>query len=323
MVLLLVAVVGYAGFLVWVPIKSYNAMPKVADAPAGSRPASGAGSNYLLVGSDSRAGLTAEQEAELSTGSESDDPGQRTDSIMLLHRSSSGKSSLISIPRDSYVEIPGYGANKINAAFAFGGPALLVETVEGATGLRIDGYLEIGFGGFASVVDALGGVEICVPFPMDDPRAGINLQEGCQTLNGATALGYVRARYSDPRGDIGRAERQRQFLSAIMQKSVSPKTILDPFQYYAVVMAPSQGLALGEDTSLYETAQIFLTMRAMSNGDGLSLVVPISSTSFQTTNAGVAVKWDTERATALFDALRDDDPLTEAPAGTDGAPSQG
>ncbi len=119
-----------------------------------------------------------------------------------------GKPALISIPRDSYLEIPGEGRNKVNAAFAIGGPALLVATLEDATGLRIDGYVEIGFGGFASVVDSLGGVEMCLPKALADEKAHIDLPAGCQTLDGANALGYVRARYSDPRGDLGRAERQ-------------------------------------------------------------------------------------------------------------------
>ncbi len=317
----LVLLVGYAAFLIWVPVHSFNSMPRVDSTPTGERPASGAGKNFLLVGSDSREGLTPEQEIALSTGSAAQDPGQRTDTIMVLHRSSSGKDVLISIPRDSYVAIPGHGHNKINAAFAIGGPKLLVTTIEQATGLRIDGFVKVGFAGFASVVDALGGVEICVPFDMDDWRAGINLKAGCQVLQGPEALGFVRARYSDPRGDIGRAERQRQFLKAVMTQALTPATLLNPFRYYAVVMAPSKGLTLGEDTSMWETAQVFLTMRAVSRGDGLSLVVPIATAALQTPNAGIAVKWDTARASALFDALNRGESLTEPPPGTNGVPS--
>jgi len=204
--LVLVVVLAY---LLGVPLHAYSEVTRVNAAPAGDRPAPGKGSNYLLLGSDSREGLTAEQLDEMATEQVE---GNRTDTIMVLHHSDSGPSSLVSIPRDSYVPIPGHGTQKINAAFAIGGPQLMAATVEQATGLRLDGYLEIGFGGFAGVVDALGGVNICVAQPMDDPMAGINLQPGCQVLSGPTALGYVRARHSDPRGDIGRAERQRQFL---------------------------------------------------------------------------------------------------------------
>ena len=121
---------------------------------------------------------------------------------MLLHVPSGGEPTLVSLPRDSYVEIRDNGWNKLNAAHSIGGAELLVDTVEQNTDLRIDGYLEIGFNGFASVVDSLGGVEVCVPFDMDDPDAQINLKKGCQTLDGANALGYVRARHSDPRGDL-------------------------------------------------------------------------------------------------------------------------
>src|SRR5699024_3895916 len=161
--------------------------------------------NVLLVGSDSRAGLTAEEREHLGTGN--DGGGARTDSILVLH-TGSGPSTLLSIPRDSYVEIPGHGMNKINASFAIGGPQLLTETIEHNTGLKMDGNMGIGFGGFASVVETVGGVEICVERAMDDEKAHINLQPGCQILDGKNALGYVRARYSDPRGDLGRAERQ-------------------------------------------------------------------------------------------------------------------
>ena len=188
-----------------------------------------------------------------------------------------GKPALISLPRDSYVPIPGQGSNKINAAFSFGGPKLLVQTVEQVTDLQIDGYVEIGFAGFASVVDSLGGVDICVKFDMNDPKAGINLKKGCQTLDGKNALGYVRARYSDPRGDIGRADRQRQFLAAIMKKAATPSTVLIPSRYWGFTHASARGLIVGEDTSMTDAGRVMLAMRAVSRDQGLSLVVPIQS----------------------------------------------
>lgn len=317
MTLLLAAFVAY---LIGVPAFAYTTVSRVDTTPSGERPAAGQGSNYLLLGSDSREGLTAEQRDQLATGQTE---GSRSDTIMVLHHSSSGPSSLVSIPRDSYVEIPGHGWNKINAAFAIGGPKLMVATVEQATGLRLDGYLEIGFGGFAGVVDALGGVTICVKDPMDDPMAGINLAPGCQVLQGPQALGYVRSRYVDPRGDIGRAERQRQFLSAIVKAVASPTTVLLPTRYWGVCMSGARGVRLGQDTSLLEAVTLLTTMRSVSSGNGHSLVVPLKTLALQTKNAGVAVQWDKERATALFTALRNDDPLTAPPAGTDGAPSGG
>ena len=128
---------------------------------------------------------------------------------MIVYIPPAGKPALISIPRDSYLAIPNHGKNKVNAAYALGGPKLLEQTVEQNTGLRIDGYLEIGFGGFVNVVDAVGGVEMCLPTAIKDRDSHIDLPKGCQTLNGVKALGYVRMRKADPRGDLGRVERQR------------------------------------------------------------------------------------------------------------------
>ncbi|GAA2739461.1 LCP family protein [Pedococcus aerophilus] len=321
-VVLLVALVvlGWLAFMVLTPLHAWNSVTKVDTAPEGVRPPQSKGYNYLLVGSDSREGLTAAQRKELTTGSAA---GRRTDSIILVHvPAGGGKPAMISLPRDSYVPIPGNGSNKINAAFAFGGPNLLVETVEQVTDLRIDGYVEIGFAGFASVVDSVGGVDICVKFDMNDKKAGINLKKGCQVLDGKNALGYVRARYSDPRGDIGRAERQRQFLAAIMKKALTPSTVLVPTRYWSFTHASAQGLIVGEDTSMRDASRVLLAMRAVSNDQGLSLVVPLQSLNYQTA-AGSAVKWDTERAKALFTTLREDQPLETPPPGTDGKPSGG
>jgi LCP family protein required for cell wall assembly len=318
--LVVLVVVGWLAFMVGTPLHAWSNVTKVDTAPGGERPADGKGYNYLLVGSDSREGLTDEQKKEYATGSAE---GRRTDSIILVHvPEGGGKPALISLPRDSFVPIPGKGSNKINAAFAFGGPKLLVNTVEQVTDLRIDGYVEIGFAGFASVVDSLGGVDICVKFDMNDKKAGINLKKGCQTLNGKNALGYVRARYSDPRGDIGRADRQRQFLAAIMKKAATPSTVLIPTRYWDFTHASAEGLIVGEDTSMTDAGRVMLAMRAVSRDEGLSLVVPIQSENYQT-SAGSAVKWDTERAKALFSLLRNDEPLEEPPPGTDGKPSEG
>ena len=218
------------------------------------------------MGSDSREGLTAAQRKEYATGNAA---GRRTDSIILVHVSQSGgKPALISIPADSYVPIPGHGSNKINAAFAFGGPNLLVQTVEQVTDLHIDGYVEIGFAGFASVVDSVGRRQHLRAVPMNDKKAGINLKKGCQVLDGKNALGFVRARYSDPRGDIGRAERQRQFLAAIMKKAATPSTVLVPTRYWGFTHASAKGLIVGEDTSMRDASRVLLAMRAVSNDNG-------------------------------------------------------
>ncbi|MEO7060998.1 MAG: LCP family protein [Lapillicoccus sp.] len=315
LLIVLLLVLAWVGFMVWVPFNAWGHVTKVDNAPAGARPADTAGHNYLLVGSDGRDGLTPQQVQELNASG--GDIGKRTDSIILVHvPEGSGKSALISIPRDSYVPIPGHGTQKINAAFAFGGGKLLTATVEQVTGIRIDGYVEIGFAGFASVVDSLGGVNVCVPFDMNDHDAAINLKKGCQVLDGPTALGYVRARKSDPRGDIGRAERQRQFLGAIMKAAVTPSTVLVPWKYKSFADASAKGLEVGQDTQLTDAARVLQTLRGVDGGDTLSLVVPIANAAYQTPNAGVAVKWNTEEALALFTMIKNDEPMTVPPAGT-------
>ena len=311
-----VLVVGWMAFMIWVPFHAWAGVQRVDASPAGDRPAASKGYDYVLVGSDSREGLTVAQQKALHTGSTKVAEGKRTDSIILVHvPSGEGKPALISLPRDSYVPIPGHGHNKINAAYTLGGPNLLVKTIEQVTNLRIDGYVEIGFGGFASVVDSLNGVDICVARAMDDRRAGINLKAGCQTLDGPNALGYVRARYSDPLGDIGRAQRQRQFLSAIMHKALSPSTVFIPWRYYEFATSAGAGLTVGQDTTLRDVTRVLQAMRSVSNGQGLSLTVPVSNTSLST-DVGSAVKWDTPKAAELFNTIKNDEPLTVSPSGS-------
>lgn len=306
-------IVGWMAFIVWVPVNAWNSVARVDNIPTGERPANTAGYNYLLVGSDSRAGLTDAQKEQLATTSTA---GARTDTIILVHVSQSGgKPVLLSIPRDSYVPIPGYRSNKINAAFALGGSKLLTATVENVSGIHIDGYLEIGFAGFAGVVDSVGGVDLCVPRDMVDPQAGINLKKGCQTLGGPAALGYVRSRYVDPLGDIGRANRQRQFLGALMKKAATPSTVLMPWRLKNFADAAAAGLSVGTDTGLTDAVRVLQALRSVSNGQGLSLSMPTSDLAYPTSN-GLAVKWDTARAKALFADLKNDVPLDKAPAGT-------
>jgi LCP family protein required for cell wall assembly len=313
-----VVVVAWLAFMVWVPFQAWSDVHRVDASPSDTRPAASKGYDYVLVGSDSRQGLTPEQQKTLNTGSAKDAGGLRTDSIILVHvPSGSGKPALISLPRDSYVPIPGHGHNKINSAYSMGGPKLLVATIEQVTGVRIDGYVEIGFGGFASVVDSVGGVDICVKRNMKDAYAGIDLKAGCQTLDGRNALGYVRARYSDPLGDIGRVARQREFLAAIMHKALSPSTVLIPWRYYGFATSAGAGLTVGQDVSFRDVTRVLQAMRSVSNGDGLSLTVPVSNPGLRT-NVGSAVQWDRAKALALFTAIKNDNPLTVAPTGSGG-----
>mgnify|MGYP000039916719 FL=1 len=269
------------------------------------RPTAGSGTNWLLVGSDSREGLTEEQQSDLSTGG--DLGSGRTDTILLVHIPGLGSgtpATMVSIPRDSYVEIPGYGSDKVNAAFSEGGAALLAQTVEQATGLRVDHYAEIGFGGFAGVVDALGGVTMCPAEPITDPLAGIDLAAGCQTLDGRNALGYVRSR-ATARADLDRMANQRQFVSAMLHRAGSPAVWANPWRWYAVPRAAVAALAVNTDDHIWDLARLGWALR-----DASTVTVPIGE--FTYNNSGDVVLWDVSVAGELFTALNSDQPVPQA-----------
>jgi LCP family protein required for cell wall assembly len=243
-----------------------------------------------MVGSDSRAGLSAEERKKLGTGNAS---GQRTDTIMLLH-TGDGPNLLMSIPRDSLVEVPGYGTTKINAAYAFGGAKLLTRTIELNTGIRVDEYVEIGLGGLAGVVDAVGGIEICPTFDMKDPLANLDIKKGCQEADGATALGYARSRHTDPRyGDITRVKHQREVVAAVGAEVFSPWTFLNPVRYWRLVNAVPDFFAFGEGMGPVGAGKWVLAMRNVD----LSCVVPI---------ADLGVHWDPARSEQMFDFIKKD-----------------
>jgi LCP family protein required for cell wall assembly len=286
-------------FVVWliaVPVYAWSQVTRVDDVPPGKRPADQPGKTFLLVGSDSREGLSKAEQKKLGTGSTA---GKRTDTIMIVYVPRGGKPALISLPRDSYVPIPGHGQNKINAAYSFGGPQLLVQTVEQSTGLRVDGYAEIGFGGFVSIVDAVDGVRMCLPSAIKDRDSHLDLQKGCQTLDGINALGYVRMRKADPRGDLGRVERQRAVLGAVAKKAATPMSVLNPVRYWNLCTSAAEAVRLGEDTSFAETVSLANAMRKIAGGKGLTLTVPVANPG-AFTPVGSAVLWDTTNAKALF-----------------------
>jgi LCP family protein required for cell wall assembly len=268
------------------------------------RPAPGSGTNWLIAGSDSRQGLTVAQEREYVTGFSSEISGGRSDTIMILHiPAGGGRPLLISIPRDSYVNIPGYGMSKINASFDFGGPKLLAETVQDATGLYINHFMDIGFGGFVSVVNDVGGVRMCLPAALHDVASGVNLKAGCQTLTGGQALAYVRDRGSFLTQDLQREQDQRIFLKAMLDKMTSPGVMLDPFAVLPAASGVVDSLTVDNGTSLYDLYQVAQAMR-----DPLTTTVPIAtSTAF--TPAGESVLWNTQQAKELFNDLQTGQPV--------------
>ncbi|MFI6957292.1 LCP family protein [Nocardia sp. NPDC050408] len=260
------------------------------------------GTNWLLVGSDGRAGLTPDQEQELATGGEVGP--ERTDTIMLVHIPKSGSTTLVSLPRDSYVGIPGHGKDKLNAAFAFGGAPLLVQTVETATGVHIDHYVQIGFGGFAGIVDTLGGIDVCVPKAIDDPLAGINLAAGCQTLDGPQALGFVRSR-ATALADIDRMNNQRLFMAALLKKATSAGTLANPFTLWPLTSDTAKSLKVDKGDHIWNLGQLGWAMR----GDTVATTVPIGG--FTDTDSGNVLLWDKQRAGQFFDDLAKDQPIPD------------
>ncbi|WP_432157742.1 MULTISPECIES: LCP family protein [unclassified Streptomyces] len=284
-------------------------LSKVIDRPEG-----GDGTNYLIVGSDSREGMSAEEKKKLHTGSAE---GKRTDSMMILHVGDNGD-TLISLPRDSDVEIPtfvgsesgktykGTGKHtKLNAAYAMDGPELLVRTVEFNTGLRIDHYVEIGFAGFANIVDAVGGVEIDIPKGgMKDTRSGADFEEGKQTLNGEEALAFVRTRYALARSDLDRTKNQQKFLAALAHQVATPSTVLNPFKFYPTMGAGLDSLIVDEDMSLWDLGSMFFAMKGVNGGDGTSMNMPISG------SAGSNLVWDKAKVKQLVQQLNNDEKVT-------------
>ncbi|MBT3153297.1 LCP family protein [Streptomyces sp. CHD11] len=277
------------------------------------RPEKGEGTNYLIVGSDSREGLSDEDKKKLRTGSAE---GKRTDSVMILHTGDNGP-TLISLPRDSNVEIPSFKGSesgktypgtgrqvKLNAAYAEDGPELLVRTVEFNTGLHIDHYVEIGFAGFANIVDAVGGVEMDIPRDIKDTKSGADFRKGKQTLNGEEALAFVRTRYALPGSDLDRTKNQQKFLSALAGQVATPGTVLNPFKLYPTMGAGLDSLIVDEDMGLFDLADMFWSMKGVTGGEGTSMNMPLAG------STGGNLLWDKAKVKQLVSQLNKDEKVT-------------
>ncbi|MFB9593178.1 LCP family protein [Streptomyces racemochromogenes] len=277
------------------------------------RPKEGDCTTYLIVGSDSREGMSDEEKKKLHTGSAE---GKRTDSMMILAKCSSGN-TMISLPRDSDVEIPSFVGSqsgkkfpsqgrrvKLNAAYAEDGPELLVRTVEFNTGLRIDHYAEIGFAGFANIVDALGGVELDIEQGFKDEKSGADFKAGKQTLNGEQSLAFVRTRYAFAESDLQRTKNQQKFLSALASQAATPGTVLNPFSLYPVMGAGLDTLIVDKDMGLWDMGQMFFAMKGISGGDGVSMNMPISG------QRGGNLVWDKAKVQQLVKEIQKDQKVT-------------
>jgi LCP family protein required for cell wall assembly len=280
------------------------------------RPEEGDGTNYLIVGSDSREGMSAEDKKKLHTGSAA---GKRTDSMMILHVGSNGN-TMMSLPRDWYITIPEFTGSesgkripaqkqKLNTAYAIQGPELLVRTVEYNTGLRIDHYAEIGFGGFANIVDELGGVEMCFDKPVKDKNSGADFQAGCQDLDGTQALAFVRNRYALPGGDLDRTKNQQKLLSALASEAATPGTVLNPFTLYPTMGAGLDSLIVDEDMGPITLMRLFWAMKGVSGGEGNQLNLPVVPGG-NVPGVGSVLRWDEPEAKQLLQQLKNDEKVT-------------
>jgi len=270
-------------------LRRVDALSSMADTP---------GETWLIVGSDSRADGAI---ADTTTA------GQRADSVMVLHKAENGQTSLTSLPRDTYVNIPGYGEDKINASYAYGGAKLLVKTVEGLTKMKINHYVEVGMGGVKNVVDAVGGVEACLDYDVDDHDSGLiwNTAQGkCQQVNGEKALAFSRMRKSDPTGDIGRGLRQRAIISAAVKKAMSPSTLLNPSATSKLVDAGTGSLTVDKDSGVWDIGQMVLAFRSASN-DGLTGAPPIEDPDYEPGGVGSTVLLVDTTAPIFFGKVRD------------------
>ena len=285
---LLVIVLAWGGFLVW------DANTNIGRVSALSGASDTAGTTYLLAGSDSRADGAVQDGFE---GSE------RADSIMLVNIAANGQAVALSIPRDTYAEIPGVGWDKINASYAYGGPQLLVETVEKLTGLTVDHFVQIGMGAVPDMVDAVGGVELCYDHDSNDEYSGLNWTAGCHTVDGPTALQFSRMRYQDPEGDIGRTKRQRQVISKVVSEAASPATLINPARTLRVERAGSKSFTVDEDSSIMTVASLVMALRSASS-DELMGVPPIESLDYTTSAGASAVLLRDETAPDFFAKLR-------------------
>lgn len=286
-----------------------------------NRPANDGGQNILLVGSDDRTGLSKKERKKLHVGQ--DEYGRHTDSMMIVHVADNGSVGVVSIPRDSYVTIPAYTASngrtiastkqKINAAYSIGGPSLAVQTIEQATGVHIDHYAEINFGGFVNMVDGLGGVPICTKKPIVDEKAGLNLPAGQQTLDGTQALGYVRARYFDPSADLGRMKRQQTFMASMFKQAMSPATLLNPARLLGFLNGAASSVTVDENFSKDEMFNLVAKMRSVNPSAISFQTIPLSNDTFEP-GVGAVVMWDPTKSQELFDRLKTGAPIDDSQA---------
>ncbi|MBA3841515.1 MAG: LCP family protein [Actinobacteria bacterium] len=277
-------------------------VPRVPDVfaplPANDRPAQQTSTTFLIVGTDSRS-------PEPTTGTDAaagvDAGSQRGDVIMLASLAPDKSSaSVVSIPRDSWVDIPGRGKNKVNAAYAFGGASLLTATVEQLTGVRVDHFAVIDFAGFQAMVDAVGGIDVKVAQTTSD--RGVTFRQGPNHLDGADALVYVRQRHGLPNGDLDRAHREQNALKALLSKASSSGALSNPLALNSLLDATVRAVSVDDSLTNSGLRGLALTVAALRHSGVIFLNAPISG--FGREGAQAVDYLDTVRSGTLWTAFR-------------------
>ncbi|WP_443333128.1 LCP family protein [Streptomyces sp. CB02058] len=283
-----------------------------------NRPQGGNGMNLLLVGTDGRDRISKAEKKKYKLGGA---PCHCTDTLMLVHLSADKRrASVISLPRDSYAELPAHtdattGQEhsshpvKLNAAYAEGGPQLTVRTVEKMTSIKIDHYLEVDFTSFMKTVDTLGGVEICTAKPLKDTYTGLNLTPGTHKLDGGQSLQYVRSRHLDGAADLGRMQRQQKFMAALIKQTTSSGVLMNPVKFQQVTSTMLESVRADKGFGTEQMLELGKAMRGFTPASSEFASVPLEEKGFQVKGIGSTVKWDAAKAKKLFQALREDRPL--------------
>ena len=278
--------------------------------------------NYLIVGSDTREGLSREEIKRLKVGGTDVAAGRRSDTMLLIHISKKrDKAAIISIPRDSYALIPEHSNSqgkvipaaysKINSAYNWGGAPLLIETLESMSDLRIDHYVELNFVGFVRMVDALGGVEICTKKDINDPKSHLTLPAGTHVLDGIDSLKFVRTRVFDGLGDLGRMKRQQEFASAMLRKATSAGVLLNPVKMVDFINSALDSVVTDEGLSQGDLLTLGKQLRNLSASNVRTLTIPLKYYNYNKNGVSAAVLWDPVLAPELFESIKNDEALIE------------
>lgn len=281
------------------------------------------GMTILAVAVDDRSGLTRAQENALHVG-HGDYGAARTDTIMVIRVSpGGGGATAVSLPRDTWVSIPAYkdsnGAqhpatqDRINTLLERGGPTLMTQVVEQKTGLRIDHFVSLNFAGFLNMVDAVGGVPMCIPKALKDTSSGLDLTAGQHVLTGRQALAYVRARHID--SDFGRMQRQQRFLSSMAQRAMSAGVLLNPLKLNGFIDAAMKSLTTDEQLGRDAIMNLALRFRGLSLSKMRFMTVPISNGNARI-NGNSVVLWNETAAKTLFTRMANDQPVFNGQADT-------